>query len=96
VVGRLIFVEGARMTGRYGDGKREVTIAMVDGQLVLRKIVWSSNRLLPVTRNVFDVESTPFRVTFDDDGTHGVHAFRFSGPRLSWGGPAGVFTRITS
>jgi len=51
---------------------------------------------LPVTPNVFDVESWPLRVIFDGDSAGRVHALHFSGPRLSWGGPSGVFARIAS
>ena len=86
----------ARVGGRYSDGKREVTIEMVDGRLILRGTLWFSNALLPVTPNVFDVESWPLRVIFDGDSAGRVHALHFSGPRLSWGGPSGVFARIAS
>jgi hypothetical protein len=86
----------ARVTGRYGDGRHEVTVGVVDGRLVLRGVLWSMNALLPVRRNVFDVESWPLRLIFEEDVAGGVHAFRCSGPRLSWGGPSGVFKRIAA
>jgi hypothetical protein len=85
-----------RVTGRYGDGKREVTVEVVDGRLVLRGLLWSGNALLPVARNVFDVESWQLRVMFDAHATGRVGAFRCTGPRLPWGGPSGVFARIAS
>jgi hypothetical protein len=84
----------ARLTGHYSDGKREVTVEMVDGRLIVRGALWVSNALLPLTHNVFDVESWPLRVIFEGDSAGRVHALRWSGPRLSWGGPSGVFTRI--
>jgi len=71
----------ARVAGRYGDGKREVTIEMVDGRLILRGTLWFSNALLPVTPNVFDVESWPLRVIFDGDSAGSVRALHFSGLR---------------
>src|SRR5207245_9661338 len=88
--------EIARVAGRYGDGQREVTVEWVDGRLVLRGILWSGNALLPIARNVFDVESWPLRVMFDADATGRIRAFHCTGPRLSWGGPSGVFGRIAS
>jgi len=88
--------EIARVAGRYGDGQREVTVEVVDGRLVLRGILWSGNALLPIARNVFDVESWPLRVMFDADATGRIRAFRCTGPRLSWGGPSSVFGRIAS
>ena len=88
--------EIARVAGRYGDGQREVTVEVVDGRLVLRGILWSGNALLPIARNVFDVESWPLRVMFDADATGRIRAFHCTGPRLSWGGPSGVFGRIAS
>lgn len=88
--------DAARLTGRYGDGKREVTVEVVDGRLVLRGILWFTNALLPVTRNVFDVESWPVRVLFEEDAAGGVRAFRCQGPRLSGGDPSGVFARLAA
>jgi hypothetical protein len=86
----------ARVTGRYGDGKREATVDLLDGRLVLRGVVWFTSALLPVRRNVFDVESWPLRVTFEQDAAGRACAFRCSGPRFSGGGPSGVFTRIVA
>jgi hypothetical protein len=71
-----------------------VTIEMVDGRLLVRAGLWLTKPLLPVRRNVFDLESWPVRVSFDDDATGHVRAFHYSGPRLAWGGPSGVFERI--
>ena len=82
-----------RIAGRYRDGRRDVTVEMVGGRLVMRGIVWTS-ALLPVRRNVFDLESWPVRVSFDVDAAGDVHAFHCSGPRLAWSAPFGVFERI--
>jgi hypothetical protein len=84
----------ARVSGRYGNGTREITIGAVDGRLVLRGVLWAANALLPVRRNVFDVESWPLRVVFEEDAAGTVRALRWTGTRLSRGGPSGVFTRI--
>ena len=86
----------ARATGRYGDGTREATIELMDGRLVLRGVLWFTNALLPVRRNVFDVESWPVRVTFEEDAAGSIRAFRCSGPWLPGGGPSGIYTRIAS
>jgi len=86
----------ARVAGRYGDGKREATVEVVDGRLALRGILWFTNALLPVTRNVFDVEAWPVRVIFEEDVAGSVHAFRCEGPRLAGGNRPGVFTRLAA
>jgi hypothetical protein len=91
---RVDAAELARMAGRYGDGKREVTIELIDGRLVLRGVFWFTSALLPIKPCVFDVESLPLRVSFDEDAAGRVHAFRCSGPRMSWVGPTGDFRRI--
>jgi hypothetical protein len=65
--------------GAYRDGEREVTISLEGGRLVLRGVLWASNALLPVARDVFDVEAWPFRVRFEDD------VLRWDRPRLWWG-----------
>jgi hypothetical protein len=44
--------------------------------------------------SVFDLESWPVRLSFDDDATGHVRAFHCSGPPLAWIGPSGVFERI--
>jgi hypothetical protein len=88
--------EMARVSGRYGDGKRQATIEVVDGRLVLRGILWYTNRLLPVARGVFDVESWPLRLVFEADGAGPARTFRCSGPRLAWDTPRGVFARLAA
>jgi hypothetical protein len=85
--------ELARYAGRYTDGKREVTIELTEGRLVLRGGLWPSARL-SVKPEVFDVESWPLRLHFDRDAAGQVNAYRCSGPRFSWGDPSGVFRRI--
>jgi hypothetical protein len=86
--------ELARIAGRYRKGTHEVTIEMVDGRLLVRAGLWLTKPLLPVRRNVFDLESSPVRVSFDEDATGHVFAFHYSGPRLAWGGPSGAFERV--
>jgi hypothetical protein len=86
--------ELVRVAGRYGDGKHEVTIEMVDGRLVMRRALRPAHALLPVRPDIFDVESSPLRLSFDRDAGGHVSAFRCSGPRLAWGGPSGVFSRL--
>jgi hypothetical protein len=66
----------ATVTGRYSDGKREVTVETVEGRLVLRGILWASNVLLPVARNVFDLESWPLRLSFAGDTAETIDTFR--------------------
>jgi thymidylate kinase len=83
----------ARVTGRFSDGKREVTVESVAGRLVMRGL-WRSNALLPIAPDVFDVESLPVRLNFVGDTAERIDAFHCSGPRLWWAAPAGVFRRV--
>jgi hypothetical protein len=83
-----------RLTGRYRDGPREVTIALEDGRLVMRGTLWRVNALLPVTSTVFDVEAWPFRFTFELGAESVARGFRWSGPALWWGDLSGVFARV--
>jgi hypothetical protein len=85
-----------RIAGRYREGRREVAVEMVGGRLVMRGSLWFTNALLPVRRNVFDLESWPVRASFDTDAAGHGQAFHCAGPRLAWGSPAGVFKRIDS
>ena len=86
----------ARLCGRYGDGRREVTVGAEHGDLVLSGVLWPMNRLLPVARNVFDVEAWPVRVVFEDDTTGAVRALRVAESRLAGGAPGSVFLRTPS
>jgi hypothetical protein len=83
-----------RIVGCYRDGRREVTVEMVGGRAVMRTIFWAASALLPVRRDVFDIESWPMRASFDTDSTGRVHSFHCAGPRLAWGAPPGVFERV--
>ena len=60
---------------------------------MLRGVLWWTNRLLPVTRTVFDVESWPVRLVFDEHERGAVRAARFSEWRLAHGAPTGAFLR---
>ena len=82
-----------RLVGRYRDGRREVMVELDGRRLVMRWLFWRANALLPVRRDVFDLESWPVRVSFDTDATGRGHAFRCTGPRLAWAAPPGVFRR---
>ena len=72
------------MTGRFSDGKREVTVEMVEGRLAVYRMLWRSNALLPVAPDVFDVESLPFRLNFVGDTADRIDAFHCNGPRIWW------------
>ena len=80
----------ARVTGRYRDGARELTVRLDGERLALQGVLWPSNALLPITEAIFDVEAWPFQVHFEENALH------WQGPRLSWGGPHGVYQREAS
>jgi len=69
-------------------------VEVIGGRLGVRWLFWLASALLPVRRNVFDLESLPIRVSFDTDATGHVHAFRCTGPRLAGGTLPGVFERV--
>jgi len=72
----LDVAEVERIAGRYGDGRREVAVAAVGRRLVVRGIHWRNDvLLLPVRRNVFDVESWPVRACFTVDPAGRVDGF---------------------
>lgn len=77
----------AKLTGRYRDGARALTVHLDGERLVLQGILWPSNALLPITRELFDVEAWPFQVRFEENALH------WQGPRLWWGGPEGTYRR---
>jgi hypothetical protein len=83
-----------RIAGRYRDGRREVTVEVVGGRAVMRTVFWAASALLPVRRDIFDIESWPVRASFETDSTGRVHGFHCAGPRLAWGAPPGVFERV--
>jgi hypothetical protein len=81
------------LAGHNRAGDREASITLEDGRLVLRGVLWPVNALLPVTADVFDVEAWPFRMSFERSADGAGRAFRWSGPRLWWGGPEGTYRR---
>ena len=54
----------------------EFTIALEQGELVLRDYgwLWPTNRLIPLKRDVFDLRSWPFQMHFERDRTGAVAA----------------------
>jgi hypothetical protein len=85
-----------RFVGQYRSAHEEVTVFVDDDHLALTGVLWPVNRLLPQAPAVFDVESWPFRVSFDVDEGGEAAALHWEGPRLRWGGPAGVFSRSST
>jgi KaiC/GvpD/RAD55 family RecA-like ATPase len=81
------------LVGRYHDGERAITIALEGDDLVLRGVLWASNRLLPLAPRAFDVEAWPLRVRFEPAADGPPRELHWEGPRLWWGGPLGVYTR---
>jgi DNA polymerase III delta prime subunit len=84
----------APLAGRYRSGDDEITITLEEGGLVLRGVLWASNVLLPVPPGLFDVESWPLRVRFEDNAAGAPRVLRWEGARLWWGGPGGAYERV--
>jgi hypothetical protein len=72
-----------RLVGEYRQGPRTCTVSVRDAGLVLDGLLWPRNRLLPVAPGVFEAESWPRLLTFEDvDGE--VRAVRFEGPHVDY------------
>src|SRR5439155_701574 len=72
-----------RLVGEYRQGRRTFTVSIRDAGLVLDDLLWPRNRLLPVGPGVFEAESWPRLLTFEDaDGE--VRAVRFEGPHVDY------------
>jgi hypothetical protein len=84
----------ARVTGRYSDGKRTVTIETVEGHLALTVMLGRRYALLPVAPDVFDVEAWPHRLSFTGEQAERADTFHGHGPQTAWGGPPGAFRRV--
>jgi len=72
-----------RLVGEYRQGRRTFTVSVRDAGLVLDGLLWPRNRLSPVAPGVFEAESWPRLLTFEDaDGE--VRAVRFEGPHVDY------------
>jgi hypothetical protein len=62
----------------WKDDRRECTVALEDGHLVLDGLLWPHNRLLWKDDMMFDAESWPFEVVFESpaDGSDGRLSIR--------------------
>ena len=85
-----------RCVGTYRDGNegtRECSVELRHGGLVLHGVLWPHNRLLPKAPGVFEAESWPLELDFEDDGDGIVARMRAVGPALGRGRIDGVFGR---
>ena len=75
--------ELGRLVGEYRQGARTFIVSVRDGALELDGLLWPRNRLLPIAPGVFEAESWPRLLTFQDaDGE--VRAVRFEGPHVDY------------
>ena len=84
-----------RFVGRYrSEAGREACLSLRDGVLVVERLLWLGNRLLPRAPDIFGAESWPFRLTFEAAPSGAVVRFRLAGPDLPWSRPAGVYEKL--
>jgi hypothetical protein len=86
-----------RVVGTYrggGAASRRCAVALGGAGLVLDGLLWPSDPLLPLPSGGFEIESWPFELDFEEDGTGAVCAMRVTGPPLGWGRVDGVYERL--
>jgi hypothetical protein len=86
-----------RVVGTYrggGAASRQCAVALGGAGLVLDGLLWPSDPLLPLPSGGFEIESWPFELDFEEDGTGAVCAMRVTGPPLGWGRVDGVYERL--
>ena len=85
----------ARFVGTYGDARgRKALLSIHDGELAVEGLLWHRTRLVPRAPSIFEAESLPFRLTFEDDPSGGVARFRLEGPDLPHTQLAGVYEKL--
>ena len=65
-----------------------------DGALAVDGLLWRRKRLVPRAPSLFEAESWPFRLTFEDDPSGGVARFHLEGPDLPHIRLAGVYEKV--
>jgi hypothetical protein len=93
---RLPDEDRQRCEGRYRGGptgSKEFAVARRGDELVLEGLRWPRNPLLPRGPGIFDAQSWPFELRFEDDGDGVVRRLRIVGPALGWGRIDGVYER---
>ena len=85
----------ARFVGTYRDARgRKALVSIHEGELAVEGLLWHRNRLVPCAASIFEAESWPFRLTFEDDPSGGVARFHLEGPALPHTRLAGVYEKV--
>lgn len=85
----------ARFVGSYRNERgQEARLSIHDGVLAVDGLFWRRNRLIPRALSIFEAESWPFRLTFEDDPSGGVARFHLEGPDLPHTRLAGVYEKL--
>jgi hypothetical protein len=85
----------ARFVGTYRDSRgRKALLLIHDSDLAVEGLLWHRTRLVPRAPSIFEAESLPFRLTFEDDPTGGVARFHLAGPDLPHTRLAGVYEKL--
>jgi hypothetical protein len=82
-----------RIVGRYRQGERTLTVSVRDGGLVLDGLLWPRNRLVSIAPSVFEAESWPLVLTFQDGDTE-TRAVRIEGPQVSPLNCSGIYDKV--
>ncbi len=77
------------------DGDHMCLVLFENNALIIDGMpqVWPRTRLIPRSRNVFDIESLPFQVTFAEDAHGTISGMKVTGPELLFGNVDRFFVR---
>jgi adenylylsulfate kinase-like enzyme len=85
----------ARFVGTYRDARgRKALLSIHDSDLAVEGLLWHRTRLVPRSPSIFEAESLPFRLTFEDDPSGGVARLHLEGPDLPHTRLAGVYEKL--
>jgi len=85
----------ARFVGTYRDARgRQACLSIHDSALSVEGLFWHRTPLVPRAPSIFETESLPFRLTFEDDPSGGVARLRLEGPGLPHTRLAGVYEKL--
>src|SRR5688572_22030223 len=83
----------SRLVGEYRGAVRAFTIRLQGSDLVLDRLLWPANRLLPVAPGVFEPESWPLVLRFTEVDAE-IRAVQIGGPLVAGRQLAGEYRKV--
>jgi hypothetical protein len=91
----VVVPDPPRFVGTYRDARgRQACLSIHDSALSVEGLLWHRTRLVPRAPSIFEAESLPFRLTFEDDPSGSVARFHLEGPDLPHTRLAGVYEKL--